>query len=585
MSNPTIQSLSQFQKPFNILPDLLYTNPTSQTPSQFTAPFNILPDPTIKNPTNSAQFKLQFKRPFNILPDTIFTNPSTIKGSDVLPGLGGLNYRRPQDSYGIVYSADTALVNQEKIDNVGDSNIINWRANEYTNTNIDIKTPISNVLGLGSLAAASLTAIPIIGSIGTSIANNLEDSLSGRYSTLPLNKLTTKILPGTDIQSPVQYLDFRSRIRIQGGTDNFSNQLLSYTTAIRLDGLSAASRGSIRAGIYSAAAASPAGAYSIFNLNGATGESGYGWGEHDNPYAIRKDFTLRSHVAKRWKYVEKEWAPSLNPTDIATPFRGDKVNVIDFGKRSLNDAYLWNPSRISSVLGINLNSTGVTQDFIKFYMTGPNLVAGSDATVKDDIIVFRAVITSLDDSFTANWTPIQMIGRADPNYAYTSYGRDLSLGFTVYATDRDELQPIYRKLNALAGYTAPTYDPNSIAMEGPWMRLTIGDLFVQQPVTVQSISYTYDVADAPYEINIENDPTMMQVPLKISVQMQFNVISDYLPQKGGRFYTLAKRFNSITAEPKTGNDNWLSDAGKNINVDERLRARLRTARGRDVQQS
>jgi len=218
-------------------------------------------------------------------------------------------------------------------------------------------------------------------------------------------------------------------------------------------------------------------------------------------------------------------------------------------------------------------------------MTGPKLTAGN-LLDKDDIIVFRAVLTGLDDSFTANWSPVQMIGRADPNYIYTGYGRDLSVSFTIYATDRDELQPIYRKLNALAGYTAPTYDPASIAMEGPWMRLTIGDLFVQQPVVLSSLSYTYDVGDAPWEINIENDPNMMQVPLKISVQLQFNVISDYLPQKGGRFYTLAKRFDSATATPKAGNDNWLSDASNNIGeefVRQRLRDRLRTASGRAVE--
>ena len=159
-----------------------------------------------------------------------------------------------------------------------------------------------------------------------------------------------------------------------------------------------------------------------------------------------------------------------------------------------------------------------------------------------------------------------MIGRADPNYIYTSYGRDMSISFTVYATDRDEMQPIYRKLNALAGYTAPTYNPESIAMEGPWMRLTVGDLLVQQPVVLTSVSYTYDVGDAPWEINIENDPNMMQVPFKVSVQLQFNVISDYLPQKGGRFYTLAKRFAGNEAQPITGDDNWLSDAKGNLNI-------------------
>ena len=150
-----------------------------------------------------------------------------------------------------------------------------------------------------------------------------------------------------------------------------------------------------------------------------------------------------------------------------------------------------------------------------------------------------------------------MIGRADPNYHYTGYSRDVSLNFDIYATDRDEVKPIYRKLNALAGYTAPTYNTNSIAMEGPWMRLTVGDLYKQQPVVLTSLSYTFAM-DAPWEINIENDDEMMQVPLKIGVQCSFNMISDYLPKKGGRFYTLAKNFDT-NSTPFEGNNNWLSD--------------------------
>lgn len=599
MPNPTTQSPSQFTAPFNILPDILFPNITNLAvnQAQFIGPFNILPDPIMKNPTNSAQSKLQFKRPFNILPDIIFTNPTTAKGSEVLPGLGGLNYRRPQDEIGTVYSADSALVNQEKINQVGNISVTNWTPSQFIHTNVNIQTSLNNLYGLASVAAGSLMGIPQIGQVGAALINGFDDTLSGTYRTLPLDKLTNNLIPGTDITTPVLYPDFRSRINVSLDSNlAVGNQLLSYAQSIRLDGLSAALRGSIKAGIYSAASATPIGPYSIFNLDGV-GNSGYGWGEHDNRFASRKDFTMRSHVAKQWipgvridainspltDQLAGKFARTLNPIELATPFRGDKVNVIDFGKRRLNDAYLWNPDRLlsaESILGVNLNPLSITQDFIKFYMTGPKLQAGN-LLDQDDIIVFRAVLTGLDDSFTANWSPIQMIGRADPNYIYTSYGRDMSISFTVYATDRDEMQPIYRKLNALASYTAPTYNPESIAMEGPWMRLTVGDLLVQQPVVLTSVSYTYDVGDAPWEINIEKDPNMMQVPFKISVQLQFNVISDYLPQKGGRFYTLAKRFAGDEAQPITGNDNWLSDAKGNLNIlDAAKRVKIRRERSK-----
>ncbi len=38
-----------------------------------------------------------------------------------------------------------------------------------------------------------------------------------------------------------------------------------------------------------------------------------------------------------------------------------------------------------------------------------------------------------------------------------------------------------------------------------------------------------------------------------------------MPQKGGRFYTLAKRFDD-TGTPKRGSDNWLSDFRDNVDT-------------------
>ena len=160
--------------------------------------------------------------------------------------------------------------------------------------------------------------------------------------------------------------------------------------------------------------------------------------------------------------------------------------------------------------------------------------------------------------FNANWSEFQLIGRGDPNYRYGGFTRDMALDFTIYSTDRDEVKPIWRKLNALAGYTAPEYTKENLGLVGPWMRITIGDLLNQQPIVLKSINYNF-AGDAPWEINIEKDPTMMQTPHKIDVSLTFTPITDWLPQKGGRFYSLAKRHNGESGLPLPGNDDWLSD--------------------------
>lgn len=491
-------------------------NPTFTNPGQFVSPFNILPDTKYPSPYNTAPFP------------------------------------------------EFTLKNSEKLDIATNSQIRNWTPGTPIHTNVNVKTTAGNLLGLAALSFGSLTGIPQIGQVGESLVSGLSDSLSGTYTALPFDKL--RVTPYN------KFSDFRSRMNVDLDSEvGFGNQALAFTTTRKLNGLSASLRGSIKAGIYAAASATPTGPYSIFNLDGGS-ISGFGWGEHDNAMALRKDFTQRSHVAKRWKSKTAtepgKFVPTRNPLERATPFRGDKVNVIDFGKRKLREAYLWNPARLEafdSPLGMELNPLNLTQDFIKFYFTGPSLQAGN-MLGEDDIIVFRAALTDISDSISATWTPQTMIGRADPNYIYGGFGRTLSVNFDVYATDRDEMQPIFRKLNALAGYTAPTYNANSITMEGPWMRITVGDLFVQQPVVLTSLGFDYDL-ESSWEINIEDDPNMMQVPMKISVTMQFNLISDYLPQKGGRFFSLAKRYGDA-ATPLSGIDNWLSDSANNFDVAE-----------------
>jgi hypothetical protein len=516
----------------------------------------------MSNPTLTAG--TQFNAPFNILPDIIFTKPPNnifkLPNSIEFPAVVA-NIDNPVASY----FGDSGLT-------ASASKAINWKAPQSSSTNINLGSSTAKLFNFAGLALGSATGVPQVSQLVDNLTNQYpEDKLSGTYSTLNLGQL--RRIPG------VEYADFRSRYNL--------DTVASTTLQRRLDGASAGLRGSGIALAYSAATLTPAGAYSIINLN-----TKYGWGFQDAPGAIRSDFTARSHVAKQWipgetigtppinnflstdngpaapTYVSGKWISSKNVLEKATPFRGDRVSVIDFSKRKISQAYEWNPvfpEEQGPIIGKLINKAGVTQDFIKFYMTGPKLFNGADANATDDIIVFRATLGSLSDSFQGNWTPITMIGRADPNYQYTGFNRDVSLDFTVYATDRDELQPIWRKLNALAGYTAPTYLPDSIAMQAPWMRITVGDLFVQQPVLLTTLDYTLHDADTSWEINIENDPTMMEVPFKVTVRCSFTMISDYLPQKGGRFYTLAKKFDQAGTTVR-GNDNWLSDALDNVDA-------------------
>ncbi len=630
MSNPTLGAGQQFTGPFNILPDTLQTNPTTQNNSQFTPFYDIITTTEtnfISNPPNpTLGAGQQFTTPFNILPDPLQTNPTVAYSSQFSPasnigvtiGIGNpiLGFAPPIQQLSNPTIFDPGATQQLTqtpyipaagyVGNPFDSpvsypsyapilapagtrlfpeSLIQAPLNVTGSfTNLTNDKFLRNSFGYASSIAAGALGFPQIGQSAQKVFNTAIDSngvLDNTYFTLPFNQLTNKLnFSGNviDITNSIgslsPYPDFRAKRFASAFANQSANLLTKIGSAIgnaRKDGAAASLRPGLasgRAGLYAGTSLTPAGAYALFNLNGV-GQFGYGWGEHDNKFALRSDFTLRSQINTEWRPNriqgnKGKFARTNFPLEVVTPFRGDKVTVIDFGKRLLKNAYQWKPSPELDSENSTVPKTSLTKDFIKFFLTGPtltakNLVAGGGS---DDIIVFRAVLTSLADSFSPSWTDVKMIGRADPNYQYTGYGRSLSLGFDIVITDRDEIKPTWRKLNALAGYCAPKYDPTSIALVGPWMRITLGDLFHQTAVVMTSLSYTYDL-DHSWEINIEGDREMFETPRKISVSCDFNVITDSLPQNNGRFFSLAKQYNDDNI-PKQNNDNWLSDFESNI---------------------
>jgi hypothetical protein len=401
--------------------------------------------------------------------------------------------------------------------------------------------------------------------------------LDPSYATAPLSRLNDKVLGIS-----VPYPDFRTKKTSIVGKD-FSNVAATFLTR-RIDGASAQLRSNTAIAATYANLAATIGPYNIFNLNAT-----YGWGMHDDPNALRIDFSARSNMATEWdktKLKKIAWKDGKlgsalrktgNALEKITPFRGDRVNVIDVSKRKWTDIYRWNTSTLSTgkfdesiaaiteKLGQFSPSYGITKDFIKFFFTGPSLHMGNQTAI-DDVIVFRSTLTGFTDQFSPSWSPVNILGRPDPNYHYSGYTRNIDVSFVVYATDRDEMKYIYRKLNALAGYCAPEYTADSFALKAPWLRITIGDLLVSQPVIIDSLSYTFVDSDSTWEINIEEDSEMMQAPHKIDVSLGLTLITDYLPQKGGAMYTLAKQANP-NGIPLTGNNNWLSDSKTTLDAE------------------
>jgi hypothetical protein len=155
-----------------------------------------------------------------------------------------------------------------------------------------------------------------------------------------------------------------------------------------------------------------------------------------------------------------------------------------------------------------------------------------------DVMVFRAFLDSMNDSFNANYNEFNYNGRAESFYTYNSFNRDVSFDFKIAAQSAREMRPLYRKLNFLLSNTAPQYNSESNRMMTPFMRLTIGSYFQQLPGVIKSVSISWD-KDYPWEITLdapEGGVTsgLYVLPHVLNVSVTYQPIHDFLPQKGVR---------------------------------------------------
>ena len=149
---------------------------------------------------------------------------------------------------------------------------------------------------------------------------------------------------------------------------------------------------------------------------------------------------------------------------------------------------------------------------------------------------FRAFIDSFSDSYNASWGSVRYLGRGENFYNYNGFGRTISLSFTVAAQSKEELIPMYKKLNYLASNLTPDYSPFG-HMRGPLVQLTMGGYLYEQVGFISAL--TYDIPDdSPWEIGIDDrgnsDNNVKELPHRINVSsFQFTPIYDFRPGKQG----------------------------------------------------
>ena len=149
----------------------------------------------------------------------------------------------------------------------------------------------------------------------------------------------------------------------------------------------------------------------------------------------------------------------------------------------------------------------------------------------------------MNESYSSKWNSTEFVGRGEPLYRYGGgFNRSLNLAWTVVAQSKDELIPMYQKLNYLASTIAPDYSDNGY-MRGNLITLTLGGWFFEQVGFIEGISYDVP-SESPWEIaipgadgtdtttaGIKTDKSVKEMPHMIKVTgFKFTPIQSFLPQ-------------------------------------------------------
>lgn len=255
-------------------------------------------------------------------------------------------------------------------------------------------------------------------------------------------------------------------------------------------------------------------------------ETTYGFGDLGKVGADRTNPDSFGKKADGSELKGSDYKGDVNPLlDNKSGFRGDKINAIDI--HSPGETGTVNPSE--------------TKDLIKFFF--------EDGQKGTNVMLFRAILTGLTDSFSPGWDKIDIMGRPDGAYIYTSFERTVSFNFTVAAMSRGEMIPLWRKLNYLSTYTMPNLQYSGTTkgrVSGPFMRMTLGDMYNRVPGFISSLSYTVP-DESSWDIAEGNNGK--QLPMIVEVAVSYTVVHDYRPQLKGKAFSIYE-----------GNDDWLTDS-------------------------
>ena len=154
--------------------------------------------------------------------------------------------------------------------------------------------------------------------------------------------------------------------------------------------------------------------------------------------------------------------------------------------------------------------------------------------ISGDYIAFSAILTGITDTITPEYTSEHYVGRPESVYIYKGAERSIGFTFNIYPTTRQELKPLWDKINRLTGMCYPSWTPayGGQSMVAPAVELTIGDMYKDTPGHLTSLTHTIP-DNSTWEI--EKD---LKLPHQVEIAVEFQYVGNYKLSNGGKHFDI-----------------------------------------------
>ena len=174
------------------------------------------------------------------------------------------------------------------------------------------------------------------------------------------------------------------------------------------------------------------------------------------------------------------------------------------------------------------------------------IVLKFESIKQNKAVNFLATLTGLSETFSPSWDSSKFIGNPFSFYTYTGNERALSFSFRVFSLNPKEHKAAWDRLNFLTSLTYPQdYEGDAGYITPPFIRLTLGDMYIKKEGFLSSLSYSVD-DNVPWETensrnSIDGEESMSgyKLPRIITVQTEFKTIEQRNSVNGHRYYPFA----------------------------------------------